>query len=286
MNDKTVTVPGSVLRNQQRRSAIISVVGFDVFVEIDGDGPYMIMTHGLGANTNVFYPLMEIFYKTHTVVRIDWPGHGHSSLNNTTEKVTMPILVAILRGVMDHLTISSAILVGHSAGGIVSMMFAAQFSGRVDALFVIGAGRTRAVECPAKSFTLQLSRAARSRGLFWDVDERVDYNIPPGTAGLSRALLRAVTSQTNPEGYAQMCDALCDDTHVDPNYSSITCPTCVIGGLADNISPVHVTDELVGLIANSGKTPLRYLLNTGHMIIIEDVHGTALAINRLLEKLR
>ncbi len=56
--------------------------------------------------------------------------------------------------------------------------------------------------------------------------------------------------------------------------------------LADNISPVHVTDELVGLIANSGKTPLRYLLNTGHMIIIEDVHGTALAINRLLEKLR
>lgn len=285
MSDQTAKILGEVPRKNQRTSVIISVTGFDVFIEIDGDGPYMIMTHGLGANTNVFYPLMEIFKKTHTVVRIDWPGHGHSGLNNVAEKVTMSVLVAILRGVMDHLTISTAILVGHSAGGIVSMMFAAQYPARVNAMAVIGAGRTRAVESPAKSFTLQLSHAARSRGLCWHVDERVDYNIPPGTVGLSRALLRAVTSQTDPEGYAQMCDALCDDTHVDPNYSLISCPTCVIGGLEDNISPVHVTDELVGLIASSGKAPLRYLLNTGHMMIIEDVHGTASAIDDLLKQL-
>ncbi|KAK4869340.1 hypothetical protein LT330_006340 [Penicillium expansum] len=197
----------TVLNKAQRMSIIIPIAGVDVFVEIDGDGPHMIMTHGLGASTNVFYPLMEIFSKTHTVVRIDWPGHGHSSLSNTVEKVTMPLLVTILESVMNHLTISTAILVGHSAGGIVSMMVAARNPDRVDALFVLGAGRTRAVDRLSKSFTQQLSRAARSKGLHWHVDERVDYNIPSGTVGLSRALLRAITSRTDPEGYAQMCDA-------------------------------------------------------------------------------
>ncbi|KAJ5510946.1 Alpha/beta hydrolase fold-1 [Penicillium expansum] len=251
----------TVLNKAQRMSIIIPIAGVDVFVEIDGNGPHMIMTHGLGASTNVFYSLIEIFSKTHTVVRIDWPGHGHSSLSKTVEKVTMPLLVTILESVMNHLTISTAILVGHSAGGIVSMMVAARNPDR------------------------QLSRAARSKGLHWHVDERVDYNIPSGTVGLSRALLRAITSRTDPEGYAQMCDALCDDTHVDPDYSSIICPVCVIGGLEDNISPVHVTDELVELMTTSVKTPSRYVLNTGHMMIIEDVNGTALAIDDVLKQL-
>lgn len=59
----------------------------------------------------------------------------------------------------------------------------------------------------------------------------------------------------------------------------------MIGGLEDNISPVHVTDELVELMTTSVKTPSRYVLNTGHMMIIEDVNGTALAIDDVLKQL-
>lgn len=184
---------------------------------------------------------------------------------------------------MDVLEISSAVLVGHSLGGIVSMMVAARSPERVKGLAIIGAGRTRSAQPNAKAFTLELARQAREDDIRVSVDARVGCNIPSKSPALSRALLRAITASTNPEGYAQICEALCDDSHVDPDYSHIVCPTCVISGKYDAISPVNVSDGLVEVIATSGKRPSLNILETGHMMIIEDTKGTALAIRSMLE---
>lgn len=263
----------------------VPIDDYDIFVEIDGAGPYMIMTHGLGSGSNAFQPLTEVLSPEYTVVRIDWPGHGHSSLSKSGEKFSMQTLVKVLEGVMDYFEMPDAILIGHSAGGISSMMLAAQSPNRVQALAVVGAGRTRATGQPeAKAFTLGLAKEARELGTAVSVDARVQYNIPDNSSLLPRALLRAITAMTSPEGYAQMCEALCADSHVDPDYSQIVCPACVIGGRSDAISPIAVTDELVGLIATSGNTPERHLLNTGHMMIIEDVTGMTDAIKGMLAK--
>lgn len=267
-----------------RSSSLVNAGDFDIFVEIDGTGPYMIMTHGLGANTNIFQPLTEIFCTTYTVVRIDWPGHGQSSLSKTGDKLTMPVLTDLLECVMDILEIQNAVLVGHSLGDIVSMMMAAKSPSRVRGLAVIGAGQTRAPPSAAKSLTLDLARQARELGCCSTVDARVALNIPPTSPSLSRALLRTVTANTDPEGYAQICEALCDDSHVDPDYTTIRCATSIIGGTDDAISPIAVTDSLVNAIGKGGVKPDRHLLNTGHMTIIEDVQGIAAAILSLLKR--
>lgn len=265
-----------------RRSLVASIADYDVFIELDGSGPYMILMHGLGASTQVFQPLVEIFAAKYTLVRIDWPGSGQSSLSKSGAKINMPSLVNVLEGVMDVLKIESAVLVGHSLGGIVSMMLAAKSPERVSGLAVIGAGRTRATQPEPKAFTLSLAQQAREYGIRGHVDDRVSYNIPASSPPLSRALLRAVTASSNPEGYAQICEALCDDSHKDPDYSRIACPACVIGGQHDSISPVSVTDELVEMIARSGTRPGRHIVDTGHMMIIEDAEGTAAAIKTML----
>lgn len=260
----------------------IQVGKFSIFVEVNGTGPFIILTHGLGANTNIFQPLVESLRHGYTTIRIDWPGHGHSSLDTTGASYGMPDLVRILTAVMDNLGIDKATLVGHSAGGIVSMMLAAQSPGRVSGLAVIGAGRTRAPPSQSKDFTLHLAQQARQTGTEANVDFLVTYNIPSATSVLSRALLRAVTTSTSREGYAQLCEALCADSHVDPDYSRILCPTCVIGGVLDPISPPATTDELVRLIGTSGRVPSRHILETGHMMIVEDVQGTLAAVKTVL----
>lgn len=266
-----------------RRSFFACIADYDIFIEVDGNGPHMIMTHGLGANTTVFGPLQEIFATDYTVVRIDWPGLGHSGLNKSGAMISMPSLVEVLEGVMDVLEIRGAILVGHSLGGVVSMMLAAKSPTRVHGLAVIGAGRTRATQSDSKVFTLNLARQARRQGLQEMVDDLVTFNIPFSSPRLARALLRSVTTSSKPEGYAQICEALCDESHRDPDYSRIVCPACVIGGQHDNVSPINITEDLVELIAGSGKRPTCHILNTGHMMIIEDVEGTAAAIRRMLE---
>lgn len=129
----------------KRTSFFLSLSAQNVFVEIDGQGPYMIMTHGLGASSNVFQPLVEEFSDKYTVIRLDWPGLGKSPLPTTKQPLSVPYLIEVLEQTMDALEIPSAILVGHSLGGIISMHMAARCPQRVDGLAVIGAGRTRAV---------------------------------------------------------------------------------------------------------------------------------------------
>lgn len=269
-------------QNVYQSCRYIQVGSFSIFVEIDGTGPCIILTHGLGANTNIFQPLVESLRHDYTTLRVDWPGHGHSSLDTTGASYGIPDLVHILTAVMDDLDIDKATLVGHSAGGIVSMMLAAQSPGRVSGLAVIGAGRTRSPPSESKDLTLYLAQQARKKGTEAGIDALITYNIPSATSILSRALLRAVTSSTSREGYAQLCEALCADSHIDPDYSLIQCPTCVVGGTLDSISPTATTDELVRLIGTSGRIPSRHILETGHMMIVEDVMGTLAAINTIL----
>lgn len=270
-----------------RTSFFALIDDHDVFIEIDGTGPYMIMTHGLGANTNVFHPLMELFSSDYTVVRFDWPGCGKSSLSKSGTAITVPSLLKVLNGVIEHLEIDSAILLGHSLGGVVSMHFAVDHPERVKGLAVVGAGRTRAPESPLKAATLAYALDARERGIWQVVDKRVEGNIPweVGSPLLARALLRAITSVTSPEGYAQICEAMCDSSHKDPDYSKISCPTCVVGGEFDLIAPATVAKELAGLIGEHGTRPILRILKTGHMMNIEDYEGVAAAVREMLERI-
>lgn len=266
-----------------RESHFVTIHGRTIYLEVDGHGPHMVMTHGLGASSNVFQPLTELFADRFTVVRFDWPGLGMSPLGSGHPPLTIPIYERVLEGVLNHLHIDQAVLIGHSLGGIASMHFAAHHPTRVTALATIGAGRTRASPSQGRTETLGIAESARKHGIWPTVDHRVHWNIIPHSPALARALLRQVTASTDPEGYAQMCDALTDSSHVDPDYSKISCPTVVIGGWHDTIAPVEVTNDLYTLIKAGPAIVHLVLLETGHMQIIEDVGGVAGSIEGILQ---
>lgn len=147
---------------------------------------------------------------------------------------------------------------------------------------MIGAGRTRAVDGKSRDATRNLAKITRQVGVWARVDDALSLNIPSSSPALARALLQQVTATTELEGYAQLCEALTDKSHIHPEYSQITCSTCVVGGVHDQIAPVEVTHELYNLISQSGRTPHLCMLKTGHMQIIEDVDGVAGAIRKML----
>ncbi|SPO07706.1 uncharacterized protein DNG_10401 [Cephalotrichum gorgonifer] len=279
-----MTVRESCLE-RQRKSFFSSINGRNIYIQIDGAGPAMVMTHGLGASANVFQPLVEIFSPRFTVVRFDWPGLGLSGLTKGQPPLSVPGFLEDLEGVLDLLEIESAILVGHSLGGSVSMHLAAKTPARVSGLVIIGAGRPRVEESQSRTATLKIAEIARREGLWLNVDDRVSTNIPPESPALARALLRQVTGATDPEGYAQVCDAMCHPSYVDPDYYRITMPTCIIGSTKDKIVAPEVAYELQGLIGKNGNVPDVHIMNGGHMMIIEDVEGVASIIDGFLAKI-
>ena len=104
------------------------------------------------------------------------------------------------------------------------MHSAAKYPARVGGLAVIGAGRTRAVDGKSRDDTLHLAKLTRQVGVWARVAAALSMNIPSSSPALARALLRQLTKTTEPEGYAQVCEALIDKSPIDPDYSQSLSP--------------------------------------------------------------
>jgi len=102
-----------------------------------GQGPAIVMIHGIAGNLQNFtYGLATPLAQTHRVICIDRPGYGYSkrSFNaDTSLEAQADIIVSLL----DHLQIESAVFVGHSLGGTISLAAAQRHPDRVRALALI-----------------------------------------------------------------------------------------------------------------------------------------------------
>ncbi|MBW6479513.1 MAG: alpha/beta hydrolase [Bacteroidales bacterium] len=91
-----------------------------------GSGDVLILLHGFIESLKIWYDFKEKLAKNFRVVLIDLPGHGKSSILN--EVHSMEMMADSVKAVADHLNISSAVIIGHSMGGYVSLAFARKYS--------------------------------------------------------------------------------------------------------------------------------------------------------------
>jgi pimeloyl-ACP methyl ester carboxylesterase len=101
-----------------------------------GEGPDLVLTHGLGANQAFWY--FRIAPRLASAFRVtiwDLRGHGRSEL--APSGYTTRDLAGDLEALMDALGTREAHLVGHSFGGAVSLHFAALHPERVRSLTLI-----------------------------------------------------------------------------------------------------------------------------------------------------
>lgn len=84
------------------------------------------LIHGFTESLKIWYDFKEKLARSFRVVLIDLPGHGKSSILN--EVHSMEMMADSIKAVADHLNISSAVIVGHSMGGYVSLAFARKYT--------------------------------------------------------------------------------------------------------------------------------------------------------------
>jgi pimeloyl-ACP methyl ester carboxylesterase len=242
----------------------------------------MIMLHGLGGSSNFFQPLVIEYSKSYTVIRMDWEGLGRSKVDySAPEPITLEKYVADITGLMEHFNLETAIIIGHSMGGGLGLKFSAENPSKVKALVVIGAGRSRAAVPAAKAAVLGLAKIAREKGMPAMADAIVARNVAPSSSDIVRAFVREVTAVQDKEGYARVCEAAMDKSHVDPDFSAITCPALVISGDQDEIFPEELGKEIATLIG--GDREVGFIsVHCGHQHVLEDPVGVIAAINTIL----
>lgn len=119
--------------------SVITVNGIRFHYWTVGQGPDVVLLHGLGGNLAIWHlKVVPLLRQDFRVTTYDLRGHGHSDM--TATGYTTADMADDLRGILDGLGIERAHLVGHSLGADIALHFALRYPERAGKLILIEAG--------------------------------------------------------------------------------------------------------------------------------------------------
>jgi aminoacrylate hydrolase len=235
----------------------------EIYYEMHGDGTPVLLVPGLGGVGSYWNPNLAAFSQAHAVIVHDHRGTGQSS--RSAIRYSVDQMTDDLVGLMDHLRIDRAHLVGHSTGGAIGQTLAARHPERLKSL-VVYASWTKADPFFRRVFEARralLTQAGvatyvRATAVFLYPDWWVNENI-----GLLEEREKiGMPAFPSPEIVASRIDAVVSfDRTAD--LPGITTPTLVICAKDDFLTPPYFSRELARLIPGA---ELRLLESGGHCV--------------------
>src|SRR5579872_5023041 len=140
----------------------LTIHGHEVGYRMAGEGPALVLVHGLAGSSTTWRAVMPALAEHHTVVAPDLLGHGESA--KPRGDYSLGAHADGIRDLLVALGVERATFVGHSLGGGVAMQLAYQFPGRCERLVLVasgGLGREvsallRAVSAPGSEYVLDV----------------------------------------------------------------------------------------------------------------------------------
>ncbi len=242
----------------------ITLYGHRVAYRMAGQGPAILLIHGITSNSETWDRVFDTLAESHTVIAPDLIGHGESA--KPRGDYSMGAYASGLRDLLAALDIESATFVGHSLGGGIAMQMAYQFPERCDRLVLVSSGglgpdvspMLRAATLPGSEFVIPLLFKAGLLGVGRAVGSALgSIGIKPGTdleeiargwASLEdneamRAFVYTLRASVDPTG--QRVDAR------DRIYLAGEAPCLIVWGGNDRIIPASHGEEAHELIAGS-----------------------------------
>jgi pimeloyl-ACP methyl ester carboxylesterase len=254
---------------------IAQVNGAALAYDVAGDGPAVVILHGLTLDRRMWRDQFDVFAARFRVVAYDLRGFGASSVPDAGVAYSH---ADDLHALLEELGIARSALVGLSLGGQVVQEFALRYPDAVDALVLVDSSLRGHEFSPAFGRTLgSLFGLAREGRL---AEAKAEWLADPLFAR-SRALPDVAAQLERIVGEYAGWGLRHDDPHrpLDPptqeRLGEITAPTLVVVGAAD-IPDFHaVADRLAAGIPGARKAVLP---GAGHMANMD----APAAFNRLV----
>jgi pimeloyl-ACP methyl ester carboxylesterase len=228
----------------------IELHGHPVSYLCDGDGPALVLIHGITSSSQTWRSVLPALAEHYTVIAPDLLGHGRSA--KPRGDYSLGSYASGIRDLLLALGHPRATVVGHSLGGGIAMQLAYQFPERVERLALVssgGLGREvnvllRAATLPGADFVLPLMWRPGLRdaaGALAGLLRRVGWKPSPNVQGMAegfasladddarRAFLHTARSIIEPSG--QRVSA------TDRLYLAEEMPTLIVWGDRDPMVP-------------------------------------------------
>jgi pimeloyl-ACP methyl ester carboxylesterase len=278
----------TLLRGFEPRVASVDGVRTRYFV--GGQGPPLVVVHGLGGAAVNFTLLAPLLARRHRVLIPDLPGHGKTEPLERADDLTAyadhVAALAELEGMFP------APLIGYSMGGVIALRLAVSRPKSVTALALVAAAGIVSVSRRAEiwlavtgalrpaqimtRFRGTFARRPRLRWLPFGLWGAVD---PPALAPEGVLGFLEGPSQHTDVGMAGRA-LLRDDPR--PDLDHVRCPVLLLWGSRDRLVPLVDGFEY----ARRLRAPIRTLPAAGHLLVGEQPHACAEILVDFLDRIR
>ena len=217
-------------------------------------GNALVLLHGWGQNIQMMKMIGEKYPKNDVVI-IDFPGHGKSE--EPKEVWTLDDFTNMVHELLINLKIKNPILIGHSFGGKIALIYASRYETKKLILF----GSPFKVKKNPNSLKVKLLKKVKNL---------------PGMKKLSEIAKKHMGSEDYRNASPIMREILVEHVNTDITelVKTIKCPTIIIWGDQDAAVPLEDAYELSTYIKDSavivydGCTHYAYLERLGQTISI------------------
>ena len=247
-------------------SPIVEIDGVRLAVAREGRGPALVCLHAIGHGGGDFEALTAAVKDRFEVIRIDWPGQGHSGPDRGPASAAR--YAALLAGLLDRLGIVAPILLGNSIGAAAAILYAAGHP--VRALVLCDTGGLVPVNALTRGFCGLLRRffTAGAHGRWWYRPLFARYYqmvLPMPAAAAQRGRIIAAGSELAPllaEAWASFGRPEADIRAV---AEALTVPVWFAWGRRDRVIPLSQCRPCIERM----KTATLTVFDAGHAAFLE-----------------
>jgi pimeloyl-ACP methyl ester carboxylesterase len=245
--------------------------GTDIYYEVHGQGPVLLLTHGFSATGDMWRDQIEAFSKNHTLIIWDMRGHGRSDYPDDPAAYSQTLAIADMAALLGQVKADRAIVGGLSLGGYLSLAFHRAHPERVSALLIVDTGPGFRKDEPRRAWNQRALATA----------ERYEKE---GLAVLQSASReRATALHRSAEGLARAARGLLTqhDARVIEWLPEIKVPTLIVVG-AEDTPFLAATDYMALKIPGAQKV---VIANAGHAVNIDQPQAFIEAVRPFLDGL-
>ncbi|SFE99053.1 alpha/beta fold hydrolase [Alteribacillus iranensis] len=246
--------------------AKVRVKDVDIHYVMEGEGPPLILLHGMGNNARSWVHQFEELKKHYTVIAWDAPGYGNSSDPDYLLK-DFSDFSAYLNGMVEKLQLNNIYLLGHSMGAAIAVDFATRYPEKVERLILAATTRGAAALTPDDNLKKHQGRCELVDTTSPEeiARTRVPALLSPHASESVRKYAEDIMAEIRPMGYKSVSHGLYNLNQMDA-YPEISMPTLIICGKDDRVTPVSESEIIHQLIKNSR---LQLLNDAGHLCYLE-----------------
>jgi 3-oxoadipate enol-lactonase len=236
-----------------------------------GSGKALVLVHPFPFDGRVWRDTAAALADRCHVLTPDMRGFGDSDLGDGDPSIAdMADDVAIL---LDHLGIERAAVGGMSMGGYVALAFAARHRARLERL-ILADTRATADTAQARAGRVSALALVENEGVAALVERQLGPLLSPAASEVVRAQVRELGRQSA-AGVSAALRAMRDRPDRQAELPTIDCPTLVMVGAMDKISPPEEASALARAVPNAR---LVQIPGAGHLSHLENQDAFVAAI--------